>query len=137
MDVEFDKEQMKGELEVNAEATLKEEKFGWCQVDHGKNQDGDYVWNFFPWHRSRPFPDKMKTLLSIIHTYLDKVIPEDIKVEVTQPPADWEIKLITVEAKGLANKWNFDEENMSKYLPTIGDMISHEVDLWQKESKVV
>lgn len=113
---------------VQAPANLKKEKFGWLEVEHGETDKGDYVWHFSDYHHQRKFPKDQKKILEIIVTYLDKVIPDNITKDVFPTPESWDKSVITVRANGIAKKWNFDEEAMTKPLKKIGELISEEIE---------
>lgn len=121
--------QKEKDLKITAPAqTTKKEKFGWLEIEHGLTSEGDYAWHITTHHKGKPLPDDLEFTYRVLATYLDKVIPDKILVDVYPPPAAWEKKLISVIARGIGKKWNFEEESMVKNLPTIGDLISEEID---------
>ena len=89
-------------------------------MEHGTNSDGDYIWHFMPKHHSRAFPEDLSQVFQILVSYLGKIIPEAIKVDVYPPPKDWEVKLLTVVARKIKKNWTYDYDDMKKYLPIIG-----------------
>lgn len=114
---------------------LKAEKHGWVEVEHGETEDQDYVWHFSDHHAQRTIPEDQQKCIQIIATYLSKVIPEDIEVTCLPSPDGWEKKVISVKAHGMAKKWNFDEEEMTRYLPKICELISEEIEQNVKRRK--
>jgi len=95
------------------------ESHGMVDMEHGSNTDGDYIWHFMPKHHSHKFPDDLSKIYQVLVTYLNKIIPEDVKVDVYPPLKDWEIKLVTVVARKIKKKWTYDYDDMKKYLPII------------------
>ena len=100
------------------------EKFDLLEVEHGYNDEGDYIWHFANAHRSRPFPNDIEYVCRVIATYFDPHIPKGVDVDVFFPPADWEKKVLTVIGRKLGKKWNFDEEKINAELETIGKLLS-------------
>ena len=78
------------------------------------------IWHFMPKHHSRAFPEDLSQVFQILVSYLGKIIPEAIKVDVYPPPKDWEVKLLTVVARKIKKNWTYDYDDMKKYLPIIG-----------------
>ena len=115
-------------FEVPQNVTHKD-TFDWVEVEHGLTPDGDYAWHFSNAHRSKPLPNKLTKIYQIIATYLDRVIPDEVTVDVYPPPESWEKKVITVIARGIGKKWNFDEDNMKKPLAKIGELVTAEINL--------
>lgn len=100
----------------------------WVIVEYGLNENGDYIWHFSQHRRERPFPQNLDLFYRIIATHLNKVIPSDVTVRIYPPPSDWEIKVISIVAKEIGKRWNFDEEDMSKHLIPICDHMSDEIE---------
>ena len=100
------------EQKVSPKCSLKKEKIGYVELEHGLNDEGDYVWHFSPYHRAKPFPENVHILLRIIKTYLLKCIPSETTVDVYPPPSSWDKKVISVLARGLGKKWNFNERGV-------------------------
>ena len=122
------KEHASGDPQAVGTFKLKEVKIGWAEIQHGLNQDNDYVWHFSTHHPKRVFPPDFTIISRAIVTYLEKVIPNGVKRDFFPPPENWEKKVITVVARGLGDQWNFDEESMGKYLPKIAEYINEEID---------
>lgn len=104
------------------------EKYGWLEVEHGLTGDGDYIWIFSDYHPQRRIPDNQQKTIEIIVTYLDKVLPDEVEKECQPSPENWERKVIFVKAIGVGDKWNFEEEDMKKNLPKIGELVSEEIE---------
>ena len=112
---------------VAAIADLKEEKVGWCQLEYGYDQNGDYVVHFSSHHEKRLFPQNLDYIYKVIIGYLDKVIPADLKKDFFPSPENWEKKVITVKVIGAQKAWNFQEDDVVKQLHEIGKIIDQEV----------
>ena len=116
------------QLTTLAGQNIKKYTHRWVQVDHGLNEQGDYIWHISQHRRERPFPDNLNLFWKIIANHIDKVIPDDIKVKMDNPPSDWEIKVMSVRALGIGKNWNFDEDDMEKPLEAMCDHLSDEID---------
>lgn len=116
------------QLVTLAGQNIKKFEHRWVVVEHGLNEDGDYIWHVSQHRRERPFPEKLDLFWQIIANYLDKVIPGDVKVKMDKPPGDWEIKVLSVRALGIGKNWNFDEDDMSTPLEAMCDHLSNEID---------
>lgn len=98
---------------------------GYVDMEHGSNEDGDYIWHFMPSKMSRlGFPEDLKLVYQVLVTHLKKIIPADVLVQVYPPEKMWEVKLITVAARKLKKHWTFEQEQMDKYLPIIGKAVT-------------
>lgn len=106
---------------------LVKEQLEWVEVSYGP-MGSEYVWSFSSFHPRRLFPKDPKKVVQIIVTYLNKVIPESIEVDCIIGSPEWEIRPITVIAHNFTNKWNFDEDEMKKYVPEICSLISKEIE---------
>lgn len=100
------------------------ENYNLLEVEHGLNDQGDYVWHFSNRHPARMFPQKLDAIVKIIKEKLSTVISDSTTVDVFFSPADWDKKIITVVARGVGKLWSFDEESMTKRLPEIGEEVS-------------
>lgn len=112
---------------VKAVGDYKTEKFDLLEVEHGLDVDGNYVYHFTSWHKARPFPQDQTKVTQIIVSYLNKSIPDSIEIDFYPSPDSWDKKVITVIARGVGKKWNYNEKNLIKTLPIIGELISSEI----------
>lgn len=101
--------------------------YGFVEVENGLTDDGDYVWHFSSYHPARPFPPNPELFLRIIKTYLEPAIPSDVTVDVMLSPSSWDKKVISVLARGIGKKWNFDEELINKPIKKITDLMTEEI----------
>ncbi len=109
---------------ANSIGIIIKESHGMVDIEHGANVDGDYIWHFMPKHHSKTFPEDLSKVYQVLVTYLNKIIPESIKVDVYPPPKDWEIRLLTVVARKIKKSWTYDYDDMKKYLPIIGTKLT-------------
>jgi len=106
---------------------FKKEYNEFVELEYGLTADGDYVWHFASHRRERPFPSDPTKFCQYIKTYLDVKIPSDVRVDVLFSPPNWDKKVISVIARGLGKKWNFDEDIYIKQLPKICDLMNEEI----------
>ena len=110
-----------------AGSDVKTEQHGYVEVTHGLNGSGDYIWQFAQLKKQRPFPDDLRFFYDQISKGLDPLF-QGIEWVMYPPPSDWEIKIISVKAKGVGKLWSFDEDEMGKPLPNICKILSDYLD---------
>lgn len=116
-----------GSSSVQFVGDYKERTVGYVFVEYGLNDVGDFAWHFSSYHRAKLFPANLEMLLRIIKTYLSKVIPDNIHVEVYLPPQAWEKKTISVMARGIGKTWNFDAERLQSPIDDICNLMTAEI----------
>ncbi len=123
------KEHLKSDNQiVKAIGDFKKERIGYVEAEYGLNDMGDYVWHFSSFHKAKPFPKDPVLFIRVIKTFMEKVIPSDIEVDVLRSPESWDTTVISILARGFGKKWNFDEERAIGVIKPICERMTIEID---------
>lgn len=102
---------------VTVRMEMKEIKSTLLLINYGVTGK-DYVLHVEPLHPQKNFTEEHKLRLAIdtIMIAFNKVVPFDIRVEIGLPREDYEVKVLTFIARGGAEAWNLNTEDLDKII---------------------
>jgi hypothetical protein len=100
---------------------MKKLETSFVRVEYGVVRQ-DYVIHTIPTHSRKNFsnPEVLKQAMYQTVTRLQRVIPNDLQVDIYPPDPEWEVKAVSYIIRRGADAWNLDRDKLEgEVLPEI------------------